>query len=159
MGPVAAALIGAGIGSLTGVSAQFLAHWLSLRRERRSTRRQRQYDALIEASLALWEPRGFMPRLPKDELAYMKRHGVPERLRLFHESHSRATVLLYVHFGPDHQVISDYGAAYRAIAKTMWPTAGADEMEAVAAEMEKHVALLAARDRFVKQALAHANRT
>lgn len=51
----AAALIGAGVGSIVSLASQFLAHRLALNQDRRNARRTRLADAITEAGSTLYE--------------------------------------------------------------------------------------------------------
>lgn len=54
MDPAVAALIGAGVGAGVAVGAQFLSHFLGVKRDRQNQKRERLHRVVNEAALALF---------------------------------------------------------------------------------------------------------
>jgi hypothetical protein len=118
--PAAAALIGAGVGSVVAVGAQFLNHDLSARRDRRNQKRNRLHSVVTEVALQLYKT-SRDERLPMEEWLEKERH--PESFAALNPELSRDTepfnrvmgdglTLLMVHFGPDHHLIDTYGETW-----------------------------------------------
>ena len=111
-----AALIGAGVGSLTTLAAQFIAHRLGVQRDRGSERRARLNEVVVEASLALYGPLDDPRRDPNAATVNAVRAGFPRKLADLQDGVARGLVLLEVHFGHDHKILQDYySAAYYPI--------------------------------------------
>lgn len=109
-----AALIGAGVAAAVGLVAQYLAHQLSLRRERAAHQRERLSRVVEEAALALHrdaQDRDAEPG-PPGTLA-----GTAPALVPIFDRASRGIALLHVHFGMTHPLIKQYADALVAVAE------------------------------------------
>jgi hypothetical protein len=109
-----AALIGAGVAAVVGLIAQYLAHRLSLRRERAAHRRERLSRVIEEAALALHRAPedGDRPPGPPGSLA-----GTAPALVPLFERASRGFALLQIHFGMTHPLIEQYRDTLVAVAE------------------------------------------
>ena len=110
-----AALIGTGVGSLTTLAAQLIAHRLGVQRDRGSERRARLNEVVVEASLALHGPLDDPRRDPNAATVDAVLAGFPRELADLQDGVARGLVLLEVHFGHDHEILQDYSAAYYPI--------------------------------------------
>jgi hypothetical protein len=110
-----AALIGTGVGFVTTIAAQLIAHRLGVQRDRSSERRTRLYEVVVEASLALSGPLKDPRRDPSASTFDAVFGGFPRKLADLQDGVARALVLLEVHFGHNHQILRDYSAAYDPI--------------------------------------------
>lgn len=115
MDAATAALIGAGTAACVGVGAQFIAHSLALKRDRRNQRRERLFRVIVEAATALYapidEPDHAEPDPPPphpESLAALHPHLMHPRYRAFTSSTCRGITLLQIHFGHDHELIDAY---------------------------------------------------
>lgn len=120
MEPAAAALIGAGVGSVVAVGAQFLNHDLGARRDRRNQKRDRLHAVVTDVAMGLHRP-SLNERLSREEWQEQERH--PESFAALNPELARDTeplsrvmdegvTLLQVHFGHDHPLLDTYGETW-----------------------------------------------
>lgn len=112
----AAALIGAGTGSLVALGSQFLNHCLSVVRDRRNHKRDRLFAVIVEAATYLYGlPQEEQSTLDKQEAREPHPESIvgenPELARdltPFARTTFAGITLLQVHFGRDHWLVDRY---------------------------------------------------
>jgi len=119
-----AALIGAGVGSVTSVASQFVGHNLELRRDRRDQHRDRARVAIEAAAKALfvtrtmteeeYAARNFRP----DSVGAQRPDQVMATSFLFDEAFGAMTQL-QVELGRDHPLVSRYDTTITVCAKAL----------------------------------------
>ncbi|MDQ3676477.1 MAG: hypothetical protein M3401_06680 [Actinomycetota bacterium] len=119
LSPATAALIGAATASVVALVAQYLAHHLSIKRDRRNQKRARLHDVVVTASIALFSMSGDKPSRdysdphPESIAALSPEYQDPDFMAL-QERMTDALALLLIHFGDDHWLIDEYMAAMEA---------------------------------------------
>jgi hypothetical protein len=160
MDTVGAALIGAGVGSTTSIAAQFIAHGLGARRDRRNHYRAELHAVIVEVALALYEPSKPPPeRTTESPMPEPLRFVDDPSRRVFVAAWSRGLTLLHVHFGHGHPIIADYMEAYYVIVEAMKVmTDHAEDDESLKQLPVKLRAAQVARDVWMTKARAHVDR-
>lgn len=155
MDTVGAALIGAGVGATTSIAAQFIAHGLGVRRDRRSQKRHRLYEVVVEVALLLYGPLSD-PRRDPPSAEYLAVLGeFPLELANFQDGYARGLTILKVHFGHDHAIIRDYVTAYDPVLQAKMVRCKRDKPDDW---LEILTAGTDATNVFVEQARAHVDR-
>jgi hypothetical protein len=167
MEPATAALIGAGTASAVSLAAQFLAHCLSIKRDRRNHRRARLAEVITAAATAPYEPID-RPR-PDPDLPPPRKGAIADlypilmdpELMAFSGSFPRRMTLLMIHLGHDHPLIDSYGKAYSTIEPSMREKVRTRDLEedegvkAIPKLAEMLIAAQKARDAWSREARAY----
>jgi hypothetical protein len=179
MDPAVAALIGAGVGAGSSLTAQLLTHRLSLRRDRRNLLREQRFAAVETAALSLAKSKPDSTDRAAPEGSILGDH--PEIAGIA-EDMSLAIALLQVHFGTNHRVVRSYADTWaicanakvkiaanarivkRRIDATIGPDATQKDVENIAsAELEADakalLEVLDARDAWTSEARCEAMKT
>lgn len=168
MQPATAALIGAGVAAGVSLLAQFVGHELDVRRDRRNQRRERLYDVIVAAAIALYEPidrpseQSDQPPPKPGTIAATLPFLRDPSMTVFLDSFGRAIVVLQVHFGHDHALIDSYTKAFQVCAKTMEAKvkhlakdSEDDRTPAIPGFAHQLLAAQRARDEWMRGAIAH----